>query len=96
MKTASFAENVRFLPRRQSAILALRVISFLLSSSDLIYRQGRIQPIALPRELTSLDKNTFSGMLQHFVQEAGKKTPKKHSTEHNSLVMNGRTHSVEG
>ncbi|GBN67758.1 hypothetical protein AVEN_197459-1 [Araneus ventricosus] len=33
--------------------------------------------------------NICSGMLQHSVQEAGKKTPIKHSTEHNSLEMNG-------
>ncbi|GBM01920.1 hypothetical protein AVEN_269533-1 [Araneus ventricosus] len=41
-------------------------------------------------------RNSCSGMLQHSVQEAGKKTPIKHSTEHNCLEMNGSGSSAEG
>ncbi|GBM61921.1 hypothetical protein AVEN_69576-1 [Araneus ventricosus] len=40
-------------------------------------------------------KDTSSGMLQHSVQDAGKKTPIKPSTEHNSLEMNGGGPSAE-
>ncbi|GBN67389.1 hypothetical protein AVEN_47495-1, partial [Araneus ventricosus] len=77
------------LQQKMAEVEALRGILDELFSSNLIYQHQELRPLHSHGNTIVWTNNICSGMLQHSVQEAGKKTPIKHSSEHNSLEMNG-------